>query len=40
MRYPVDQKQLKEAIEELKNRRGILVVAGKGHENVQDYGNN
>ncbi|MBA1339874.1 MAG: murE/murF fusion protein [Pelagibacterales bacterium] len=29
---------IKEAIENL-NTGGVLVVAGKGHENVQDYGN-
>ena len=35
---PVRSKAIKEAIKELKTGE-VLVVAGKGHENVQDYGN-
>ncbi|MDC0043600.1 UDP-N-acetylmuramoyl-L-alanyl-D-glutamate--2,6-diaminopimelate ligase [Candidatus Pelagibacter sp.] len=35
---PVRSKAIKEAIQELRTNE-VLVVAGKGHENVQDYGN-
>jgi MurE/MurF fusion protein len=35
---PSRSKAIKEAIEELRTGE-VLVVAGKGHENVQDYGN-